>query len=85
MIKENRIDILDSFRFIAVVSVMLFHYYARWTPPGYYANYYPYGNAGASYFQYGLLGVNFFFIISGFVILYTLEKSASYSGFLLKR
>ncbi|HWY98771.1 MAG TPA: acyltransferase [Bacteroidia bacterium] len=85
MNKEHRIDILDSFRFIAILSVILFHYYSRWTPPGYTQNFYPYTNTGAAYFQYGLLGVNFFFIISGFVILYTLEKSASYAGFLLKR
>jgi peptidoglycan/LPS O-acetylase OafA/YrhL len=85
MNKEARIDILDSFRFIAILIVILFHYYSRWTPPGYSQNFYPYGNTYAGYFQYGYLGVEFFFMISGFVILYTLEKSSTYHGFLLKR
>ncbi len=85
MSKETRIDILDSFRFLAIISVILYHYYSRWTIPAHTQNLYPYGNSYAGYFQYGYLGVEFFFMISGFVILYTLEKSGTYGGFLIKR
>ena len=82
---DQRIELLDSFRFIAILLVVLYHYYTRWTPPYYTQNEYPYGGTFAAYFQYGYLGVNFFFMISGFVILYTLEKTSTYMSFILKR
>jgi len=81
----GRIELLDSFRFIAVLFVVLYHYYSRWAIPYYPKNIYPYGGVAASYFQYGYLGVNFFFMISGFVILYMLEKTSTFKGFLLNR
>jgi peptidoglycan/LPS O-acetylase OafA/YrhL len=47
----------------------------------------PYGNkfAGFPVFNYGWLGVYLFFLISGFVILMTLEKCSSFKEFILKR
>jgi peptidoglycan/LPS O-acetylase OafA/YrhL len=84
MINENRIDILDSFRFIAIISVMLFHYYSRYIPPLNKEILYPYGNF-YDYFNYGYLGVQFFFIISGFVIAFTLTKTTSFPEFWKKR
>jgi len=80
-----RIDILDGFRCIAILMVVLYHFYTRWTPPVAPVNYYPYGDSAASWFRYGYLGVNFFFIISGFVIFYTLEKSKTAGSFFVKR
>ncbi len=82
---KARIETLDGFRCIAILMVVLYHYYSKWTPPLSPQNYYPYGNALYSYFQYGYLGVHFFFIISGFVIFYTLEKSATPGSFFFKR
>jgi len=84
MIKENRIEVLDSFRFIAILSVMLYHYYSRWTPPQSVVSLYPYGSK-FDYFGNGWLGVEFFFIISGFVIAFTLTKSESLVEFLKRR
>lgn len=75
---NKRIYILDSFRAIAILLVMVFHYFSRWT------SLYPYGEK-YDYFSYGKMGVHFFFIISGFVILYTLEFTPNFIVFWKKR
>lgn len=84
MAKESRIDILDSYRFIAILSVMLYHYYSRWMPPLNKTSLYPYLSK-YNYFSYGYLGVEFFFIISGFVIAFTLTKTNKFADFWKKR
>jgi peptidoglycan/LPS O-acetylase OafA/YrhL len=84
MQQKSRITLLDSFRFFAILSVMLYHYYSRWTPPQFSGNLYPYGNK-YSVFSYGYLGVQFFFIISGFVIAYTLYATDQIWEFWKKR
>lgn len=75
---SNRIAILDGFRAIAILSVVLYHYFDRWNDPVY-----PY--FGGSFFHHGALGVPFFFMISGFVIYYTLENTTSFKLFWKKR
>jgi peptidoglycan/LPS O-acetylase OafA/YrhL len=65
-----RFRVLDGLRFVAAVSVVVFHFTAR-----------AHDDWGTSvdrafptlsqYAAYGTLGVEFFFIISGFVILMT--------------
>ena len=85
IMEQKRIDILDSFRFLAIISVMLFHYTCRWTSPDFDGNLYPYGKFYKHIFQVGYLGVEFFFIISGFVISYTLENTTGLSAFFKNR
>ncbi len=77
----NRINFLDGFRGLAILLVLLFHAYARWS------SVVPYGDEFSMFpvFSYGYLGVNLFFLISGFVILMTLEKSKDFFQFLRKR
>ncbi|HTD03593.1 acyltransferase [Undibacterium sp.] len=77
----DRIQFLDGLRGVAILMVILFHAYVRW------AGLYPYGSqfADVPMFAYGMLGVQLFFIISGFVILMTLEKCATFLSFMLKR
>ncbi len=77
---SDRIELLDSFRAISILSVMLFHYFSRWCN----SNLYPYGDQ-YDFFKYGYLGVHFFFIISGFVIYYSLERTDSILTFFKKR
>lgn len=85
MHQSNRIQLLDSFRFLAILFVVLFHFFSSWTQPEFNGNYYPYGDILSKYFKYGFFGVQFFFIISGFVIFFTLEKSKSFGEFISKR
>jgi peptidoglycan/LPS O-acetylase OafA/YrhL len=83
--EKRRIVLLDSFRFLAIISVMLFHYTWRWTTPYAEANFYPFGGFFKGTFQYGEKGVQFFFIISGFVISYTLDHTDRLSAFFKNR
>lgn len=75
---NNRVAILDSFRAIAILMVIFFHFFSRWT------SLYPYAD-DYDFFGYGKFGVHFFFMISGFVIFFTLEKTNTYKQFWLNR
>jgi len=78
---NNRIEYLDGHRGLAILLVVSFHAYSRW------ANFLPYKSGLETFpiFSYGWLGVELFFLISGFVILMTLEKCSTASHFLFKR
>ena len=68
----NRILELDALRGIAVLAVVFFHMTM--------------GREEAKYgFKLGVTGVDLFFIISGFVILLTLEKTKNWRSFLISR
>jgi peptidoglycan/LPS O-acetylase OafA/YrhL len=70
--KKNRLIELDSLRGIAALLVVLFHFTL-------YREQAKYG------FRFGVTGVDLFFIISGFVILLTLEKTKSWKDFVISR
>jgi peptidoglycan/LPS O-acetylase OafA/YrhL len=76
---ERRVKLLDSFRFIAITAVLFYHFTHLWVTQ------YPYGNYFHHIFKYGYLGVQFFFIISGFVISYTLENTPTLFSFYKNR
>jgi len=78
---KNRIAFLDGYRGIAIFLVILFHTYSRWN------DVLPYNHDYSNFFifKYGFLGVELFFLISGFVILMTLEKAVTFKEFLTKR
>jgi peptidoglycan/LPS O-acetylase OafA/YrhL len=78
-VKRSRIGILDGFRAAAILAVVFYHYFSN---P--YARAYPYGKQ-YDYFKFGYLGVHFFFIISGFVISYTLINTDNWITFWKKR
>jgi peptidoglycan/LPS O-acetylase OafA/YrhL len=85
--REERYREIDLFRAIAILMVIGFHYLSRWTPPQFDVNLYPYGDFFAEnvVFRHGHLGVDFFFIISGFVIALTLESCHNFADFLRRR
>lgn len=76
-----RIKFLDGYRGLAILLVILFHAFSRWS------NILPYGDKYSNIviFKYGFLGVELFFLISGFVILMTLEKTETFKVFIFKR
>ena len=76
-----RIQFLDGFRGLAILLVIIFHAYVQW--PGHY----PYGSDYASIpvIKLGWLGVQLFFLISGFVIFMTLDKTETFRVFFYKR
>lgn len=77
----SRIKFLDGFRGLAILLVVLFHAYSRWVTV------LPLGKGLSEFFVFkqGYLGVQLFFLISGFVILMTLEKSENFLQFIKKR
>ena len=76
--KKERIQALDSFRGIAILMVLFFHFFSRWT------SLYPYEDK-YDYFRYGKFGVHFFFMISGFVIFYTMDNTDTFKKFWMNR
>ncbi|MBN9071162.1 MAG: acyltransferase [Rhizobiales bacterium] len=78
----DRIASLDLLRLVAALAVVLFHYLFRGAAAdGYLEAGYP---AAAPYAIYGYLGVNLFFLISGFVIAWSAE-GRSWQAFALAR
>jgi len=80
-LSSERLKFLDGMRGIAILLVLLFHAYVRWPEVV------PYGAkfAGNVVLANGWLGVQLFFMVSGFVIFMTLEKCRSFSDFLIRR
>ena len=76
---KHRLLELDYLRGLAAVSVILFHYTYG------YDNGLRHFEPGRFYFRYGNLGVQLFFMISGFVIFMTLEKTKTSMDFLVSR
>ncbi len=78
---QSRVEYLDGLRGVAILLVLAFHSYSRWP------EIVPYGNAYKDFplFQLGWLGVELFFLISGFVIFMTLDKTKSFGTFIYKR
>lgn len=76
-----RIKHLDGMRGLAILLVIGFHAWARWP------EYLDYVSLTKDFpvFAWGYLGVPLFFMISGFVIFMTLDKSKSFTEFMMKR
>ena len=77
----RRIGFLDGFRGFAILLVILFHAFSCWIGQV------PYGDRFANLFPFkqGFLGVQLFFLISGFVIIMSLEKTNNFIEFIYKR
>lgn len=72
--KGNRLLELDGLRGIAAVMVMMYHY-SLLNPE----------STLFTYFQFGKYGVQMFFVISGFVIFMTLQKTDKLWDFVISR
>ena len=84
---SQRLRALDGLRGVAILLVMGFHYFYHLESFYYKSTLYPYGETFSSVliFKYGYMGVELFFIISGFVIAMTLEASRSVIDFVIRR
>lgn len=78
-VHNKRLSELDALRGIAALAVVLFHFTFGYDN-GFHAI-----SPGKFYFTYGYLGVNLFFMISGFVIFMTLEKTKNTADFAISR
>lgn len=73
---QHRLPHLDGLRGLAIAAVVLYHCYSRWPDiPRFYT----------SAFDRGYLGVQLFFLLSGFLIFLSLETSRSLGNFLFRR
>ncbi|UWQ19952.1 acyltransferase [Jannaschia sp. M317] len=83
----SRYDAIDGLRAIAILWVAVYHYAVFWSPAGRGLDLVPYG-AALSWIplaEVGGLGVSLFFIVSGFVITFSLQRSGSVLAFLALR
>jgi peptidoglycan/LPS O-acetylase OafA/YrhL len=65
---KNRLVILDAMRFFAALCVLIYHYSIYLDSKGFLIH----------ISKYGFLGVNFFFLLSGFVIMASAQKRTSF-------
>lgn len=77
----TRIEYMDGLRGVAIITVLLFHTFARWNDLLPYAKF----SELIPALEYGFVGVQLFFMLSGYVILMTLEKTDSLAMFAWKR
>lgn len=82
-----RLDAVDGVRALAILWVALYHYAVFWTPAGRGEALVPYGDllARLPAAHLGHLGVSMFFVVSGFVIAFSLGRSASARDFATRR
>lgn len=76
---DRRLLELDGLRAIAVIMVIWFHFFQR------FPSHYPYGSEIMPSAIYGDMGVELFFMVSGFVIAMTLHASESIFAFAVRR
>lgn len=82
---QARSEVIDAFRGIAILSVLVFHYTVRWAPPKETVDLYGYDMAFPGWLEVGAFGVHLFFVISGLVITMTVLRSASVWEFAARR
>lgn len=76
---HQRLLELDALRGVAALSVVIFHYFFR------YNELYGHQNLAVDWSEYGQFGVQFFFIISGFVIFWSLNRIEEPLDFIVSR
>ena len=70
---------------MAILAVMFHHYLSRYAPPDHSPSLYGYRHSYPQWLDLGTMGVQFFFIISGFVIFMTLQRCRHLFEFWIRR
>lgn len=80
MAQQNRLDFLDGMRGLAILMVIVLHYFVQIydVPRSIFYNH----NTPLPLLDFG---VQLFFVISGYVIFMTLDKTPGFFGFMLRR
>jgi peptidoglycan/LPS O-acetylase OafA/YrhL len=83
----DRLGAVDGVRAVAILWVAIYHFAVFWTPSGRGDPLLPYGDrlSWIPWAELGHLGVSMFFVVSGFVIAYSLDRSASALDFAVRR
>ena len=84
----NRIEVLDGMRGVAALAVVAYHFLVRWAEPQFSPTLFYHGDLFADFFPLqiaGRFGVCLFFLISGYVIMMTLERSKGLMDFAGRR
>lgn len=79
MTKNGRNEVLDLMRGVAAISVVLYHYLYRGWINGEFTEESFGGYDG--FFKYGYIGVQFFFVISGYMIARSMKDKSPYEFF----
>lgn len=84
---SQRLAPLDGLRAIAIIWVAIYHFFYFWAPAGGGDPILPYGDmlAWVPLADVGGFGVYLFFMVSGFVIMMTLERTAKLMHFAVRR
>ena len=80
MINKTRANGIDFLRGISICIVVLYHYTYHYDPAYLYKS-----TQNINFFKYGWLGVDIFFLVSGFCIAMTIENSKNIYFFLTRR
>lgn len=80
---QPRLQSLDALRGLAALGVVLFHYIPYYDKL--YGHHFALADSATGLLEFGRYGVHLFFIISGFVILMTLERTRHAGWFALAR
>ncbi|MBI3676212.1 MAG: acyltransferase [Proteobacteria bacterium] len=85
MDQKQRINVIDAFRGVAILTVLLYHYLVFRAPPFRAPGLYGYAHQYSPILGLGKFGVEVFFVISGLVIAMTLAQCRSAFEFAVKR